>query len=479
MAENLFRRILRGRTEPENKDKRPEKKEIPAQVGEKPGLVEKALNVPLSRRKVLGGAATTAGHIASSTAMPQSPMVIQQGVKEAAAILAPHVSREGFEFVRQISRLNKSFEYTDAISPFDENAKKTGEFSPTLENTFARGAPLTSAGDWAHQQFFEMSWLGNLHVPESLTLKDLKDPTLIAEAYRLAGEKFPEDPAFMGKLKDALGVLQHITNISDDKTVGDLQGTYRSKIAGIIKAALDDPKVFPSLPAVITDGPSEEGEKRGVALRYFEEALKWSGGKKKYPELVERIETELARNRVFYNERKRLHEASEARSKKFWENQGEQEKKKRDELQQYLERESANRERRERERFNQDISKRKPIQCSVTAEDWGAHDKVGAKVFYITPDEYTGAGEFHGLLRMHIQHLMQTLSHPKGRKKAVLDDFDAAKTQVEPRSDGSVRVSTTDQKFQKYLKSFVGNRYKPLLVPNRLQMVIPPEKEES
>lgn len=477
MAESLFKRILRGSTGPKNDPKEDEKSDTPAPPEKKAALVENALKVGLTRRGVLGGAATSAASIASNQTISQAPVIIQQGIKEAAALLAPRIHPGGFHFVSYVQDFNTSHEYKErkfgSYSSKDEYVG-TGEFSPTIEDTFSKGAPLTNKGNWAHQQFFQISWLSRLNLPQALKLGDLKNSEILSEAYRLAGVELPKEGNVAKNVQDALGVLQRVTGVSDEQTVGDLEKVYGSRIVDIAKKVLDDPKFFPA--KTLGQMSSDERVRHETALRYLEDTIKHSRLQVD-PSLSERIQGERKVYREFHDERDKQREAEKQAEKAGKDKAGEERRLAEN---RQIEKEEAARK-REREEFNDKIKGRESIESRVQLAVRESRDDPNARVFIITPRRYEGIGDFHGLTRMHIQHLRQQLTvgaRGKGLKNPTLDSFDPATTKVEEIGN-TVRVSTTDAKFQKYLKLFADDSYKRLEIPNRLQMVVPPEKEES
>ena len=124
-----------------------------------------------------------------------------------------------------------------------------------------------------------------------------------------------------------------------------------------------------------------------------------------------------------------------------------------------------------RQKQNIELSERENIQCSVMTSVRESRDPADARVFLVTP-LFIGPNQQMNLTRMHVQHLRQLLTQDE-----ILDDYNPATTQIEEVGN-SIRVTTTDKKFQEYLMSFVGG-HEVLGIPNRLQVIIPPENKEK
>ena len=413
--DNLWKRILTGKKGAEKPAS--DKPESPSR-SDPPKAVERVLDVPLSRRRVLGGAATTVGHMASTAAMPQSPLIIKEGVSELASRLAPGVG-EIWQLSNRLLGVEGSF---------------LG-ISKEMEAVFSSGLPLNAEGKIDIKTLDAITSscktvpLDSIHnVSFDLTLQDFKNPEVLAQALRVSGpQNWQNDPtqaaAAAKRICEGIGRLQEVLRVPDTGTLRDLRYSLENKIIGVVGNIVDH---FELLPPQGTDA-------RIKALR----DLKRINNKMDYPlhfdDTGEKIQNALHQEGVFSD------------SEDFPEDGS-------------LDQQT--------ERANETISERDSIECSVQGAMTESRDDKGARVFLINPEVY---GVSRNLTRMHIQHLRQFLTQEK-----ILDNFDPATTKVEILGD-TVRVSTTDQKFQQYLASFVGDYDKVLEIPDRLQVVLDSE----
>src|SRR5688572_11676232 len=136
MPEKLWKRILLGKKDNKEVDKKTSE-EGPKDAA----LPEKILKTPISRRTILGGAATTAGHLASSGV--QGPMVIQQGVSEMAARVSQKVSR----IIDVTNQLLEISEPRDDSRWDYKNQTRIECTAPSIGEIFSAGVPRNSRGE--------------------------------------------------------------------------------------------------------------------------------------------------------------------------------------------------------------------------------------------------------------------------------------------------------------------------------------------
>ena len=458
---DLFGRILRGRTEPKNKEK--EASETPVQPPAA-NTVERALNVPLSRRNVLGGAATSAAHAAHMATMPQAPVVIQQGVSETAAFLGPRMGSI-LGLTKSIMELSKPRD----DSKWDYAAEKRLEITaPSITEVFAKGVPINSTGEpdlWTLRQITNIVYhLENAGLPQGLKLRDLKNQETIAEALRVSGaigeeDNTPEDVISGERTRQAIDILQRVTGMGEESTVEDLHKTLRTKTNEMAAKIFNDKSWLQSL----------NPEKRREKLESLRNTLSTSHRTREESELWSQISQRSEEERSLAHQQfmQQLEEEQTSGDKRAVQD-GDSETKK-----------QGSGAEQEKSDTNSNLEERDWIECSVERTIRESRDPKDAMVFLISPTDYARhhqlQPEFPGLNRMHIQHLRQSLTQ---NDEKTLDNFDPATTQVETLGNDVIRVSTSDKKFQGYLSSFAGSA-DTLSIPNRLQMVIPPEKEEN
>jgi|SRR3989344_1687808 len=422
---DLFGRILRGRTEPKKQEEKSETP-IPPPVA---NPVEQVLNVKLSRRNVLGGAATSAARAAHMATMPQAPVVItrevvrseiiKEGVSEKSALLAPFaklnimMSQAGARtdddsdgFVHRLEQIltEKSLDFFS--NPQAElNPAKIVETSAMLEG-------------FTNQ-------LGFLN--PSLTIGNLLDTETVSKAFTLAGSNEanpgkPEELYQLGK------VYKIATNLGDASTLKEVAKTLYERQTILAERALAQLDSFP------------RAQDKWNVLKQLQTAL--------YPyedDVVQRPSTEKSRQVLG-----KIKDALEKNYDPYQAEVKQEKEKSEDAMAQHM---------------NSSLESRGEIYCDVSFVS--SAGKKGQS-FRIKPASVI-RGVTQGLSRMHLEHYRQLL-YAKAKR---LDEYIAAEPIIEESigepEDGIV-VSTSDGLLIEHLENAAKNNTK-IQIPNRLQAI--------
>ncbi len=478
--DSLFRRVLRGSTASKQKEE-PRKENVPAEPVPEIGLPEKILSTPLNRRRVLGGAATSVGHMASSAALPQAPLVIQQaplviqnGISEQTVRLS-HLLEE-LHTLESITDLNA----TSKIKYTNTNRKLESKQIPQtpIEDLLRSGLPLneeTETGVDIGQvldqmdEFVRVAQITDLLDAEeaALPVSALKNVDMLVEAERIRNNydfSVDHDKEFAQKrandMIQSISLLQKIADVPDDCTLLGLQETLERKIIVAVERIVDTTAAFPPYGTYQLE----------TAYERLGRILERVGGD--LEPISQRIESLLVDTRTArYKREGEEHDARNSEARQLF---AEEDKRKIEAV------------KLKRERVNIDMSERPAIKCTVRKIAREERDAANAKVFLMVPKEAENESpgwsshsspvplyEFQGLTRMHIQHLRQQLT-----QSGAIDSFDPATTRVEILGT-MARVSTTDEQFQQYLESASQKKDALLEVPDRLQVTLPPDKQQE
>lgn len=438
MVDNLFRRILEGRTPKKEESRKPETAPTP---DDKSNIVEKALSVPVSRRSILGGAATTAGAIAGSTGIigiPQPPIM-----REAASAFLKDLTpmTRGLLGNLETYRTFVSHEPHSYINAPDVTHIPT-------EQVFTDTIPLDSVGNLDGDAFKSaVYFIGNLDETlrrlSGYKLDDLLNEGAMRDALEMSGEIHGVNQEgglekMMDQTKELVEYLRKISGLESNQPLSAFRDVLRKKLVSATKRMLAHPEMLP---------PLNSNERSALFGDFFQVFSQASGYSEVDPALRKFVEEEYFREVELYRQR-------DQKRRTDWEKEYKESGKRGDV--------------EERKRLNEELIDRESISCVVRSVYHEPRDQKDARAFLIIPQD----NKSPELTRMHIQHLRQQLTY-----EGLLDSFDPADTKVEVLGN-RVRVSTMDKRFQEYLSSFTeGND--TLSIPNRLQRVIPPEKEES
>lgn len=367
-----------------------------------PDVVDKVLGTPVSRRSLMGGTAMAAVR-GPKVISEAAPIIVKQGIAEAAARLAPGI---GWAM--------KTF---GMIVPKQIAASPGRARRASIEEILKDPVPLDAMGRVDKDALWRIAeLLGIQSMPPGVRLKELTDPEILGEAYRVQtprpgrkADEFSDSHASLAR--EAVQILKRVTNVGENATVGDVQKVIREKVVQVAKNILSRPDrddVLQEVEAILSNQATWQTEEGA--------------------ELLKQVKT--------------LREQRNAA----------------------IERTHAEKRHKQKEQSNEEIEKRSALLCTVERTGREDRDAEGARVFILHPKKGSGALAPE-LTRMHIQHLRQFLS-----REGVLDNFEPGTVQVESVGD-SLRLSTTDAKFAEYLSSFIEKAGdEALKIPNRLQL---------